>query len=183
MENLQSLNIDLKIYLEQISPQLIVELVYLVNGEGINYLDNKSEADSKAFYFEYQYDYLDIIFWSVDQAGERITETKKLPAKKNDGINENEGWNALIPEKIWEAAADFEDNYEDDDLDDILDEYNTEKYELFENWFLECWKKASEQAKMKIDAYFSIHDTYFKTDLNVMKTINEDEIAERYTSK
>ncbi|WP_139262515.1 hypothetical protein [Chryseobacterium polytrichastri] len=178
MENLQHLNIELKKYLEQISPQLIVDLTDLINDKNINYLNNKSKNNCKALYFEYQYDYLDIIFWSVDQAGERITELIRLPSKKIDRIDEE--WSALIPKQIWEAAADFEDTYEDDDFDDILDEYNTEKYELFESWFLECWKKATEQTKVEVDAYFSIHDTYFKTDLHSMETINTDEINERY---
>jgi hypothetical protein len=151
-----------------LSSQLIVDLTDLINGKNIIYLSNKREADTKALYFEYQYDYLDIIFWAVDQSGERITETIKLPLKK-DKIND---WNALIPKQIWEAAADFED--------DDLDEYNTQKYELFENWFFECWKKASEKTNVKTDAYFSIHDTYFKTDLNSMDTINTDEISEQY---
>jgi hypothetical protein len=31
-----------------------------------------------------------------------------------------------------------------------------------------------------MDAYFSIHDTYFRTDLNTLKTLNEDEIAQRF---
>lgn len=177
MENLQGLNIELKKYLEQMSSQLVVDLTDLIIGKNIIYLNNKSETDTKVLYFEYQYDYLDIIFWAVDQSGERTTETIKLPSKKADRID---GWNAFIPKQIWEAAADFEDTYEDDDLDDILDEYNTQKYELFENWFLECWKKASEKTNVKTDAYFSIHDTYFKTDLNTMTTINTDEISERY---
>lgn len=179
MENLQHLNIELKKYLEQISSQFILDITELIEGKNVNYLNNKAKADGKVLYFEYQYDYLDIICWSVDQEGERITETSKLPSK-NVG---NEEWNALIPKQIWEAAADFEDTYEDDDFDDILDEYNTEKYELFENWFLECWKKAVVQTKLKMDAYFSIHDTYFRTDLHTLKTINDDEIAERYTTK
>ncbi|KPH12709.1 hypothetical protein [Chryseobacterium sp. ERMR1:04] len=176
MENLQHLNIELKKYLEQISSQLILDITELIEGKNVNYLNNKAKADGKALYFEYQYDYLDIICWSVDQEGERITETSKLSSKKV----ENEEWNALIPKQIWEAAVDFEDTYEDDDFDDILDEYNTEKYELFENWFLECWKKAVAQIKLEMDAYFSIHDTYFKTDLHSMETINADEINVRY---
>ncbi|ANF49770.1 hypothetical protein A0O34_04090 [Chryseobacterium glaciei] len=181
MVNLKSLNIELKKYLEEkISPMLIVELTELVNDKNINYLNNKSKADTKALYFEYRYDYLNIIFWAVDQEGERITEIIKLPSKEIDIINESDDWDALIPEKIWVTVTAFEDIYEEDDSDDILDEYNTEKYELFENWFLECWKKASEQTEVKTDAYFSIHDTYFKTDLNSMQTINTDEISKRY---
>jgi len=180
MKDLKKLNIELKTYLEEIKGQLTEDLIHLFNGEDIIYLENKVKSDIKAFYFEYEYDYLNIMFWGVDGTGELVTEIIKLPTKKNNAAHENEKWNALIPEKIWTTAAEFQDNYEDDDFDEILDEYNDEKYKLFEQWFLDCWEKASEQISVKTDAYFSIHDTYFKTDLNTLKTINEDEIASRY---
>ncbi|WP_278379430.1 hypothetical protein [Chryseobacterium arthrosphaerae] len=54
------------------------------------------------------------------------------------------------------------------------------RYRLFEQWFFDCWKEAKAQTSVMMDAYFSIHDTYFRTDLNTLKTINEDEIAQRY---
>jgi hypothetical protein len=107
-----------------------------------------------------------------------IYRNSKAAETENETANENEKWNALIPETIWTAAADFQDHYEGEDFDEILDEYDDEKYKLFEQWFFACWKKASRADPHK--KRFSIHDTYFRTDLNTLKTINEDEIAQRY---
>lgn len=180
MEDLKQLNIEFKRYLEEISGNLTEDLIHLLNGENVVYLEGNSKHNIKAFYFEYEYEYLDIVFWGVDVTGKIATKTIMLPTKKNDSIKGDEKWTALIPEKIWRAASDFQDNYEGDDFDEILDEYDDEKYKLFERWFFECWRKTSEQTQIKMDAYFSIHDTYFRTDLNTLTTINEDEIAERY---
>lgn len=77
------------------------------------------------------------------------TQTVSLPAKKKGIAEENSEWNALIPKKIWNAVSDFQNHYEGEDFDEILDEYDNEKYKLFEQWFSDCWKKASEQAKIK----------------------------------
>lgn len=182
MKDLKKLNTELKKHLEEISSQLTQDLIHLLKGEGIRYLGNRKRSDIKAFYFEYEYEYLDIVFRGVDNNGKAATQTVSLPAKKKGIAEENSEWNALIPKKIWNAVSDFQNHYEGEDFDEILDEYDNEKYKLFEQWFSDCWKKASEQAKIKIDAYFSIHDTYFRTDLNTLKTINEDEIAQRYQS-
>lgn len=180
MENLKKLNIEFKKYLEETSAQLTEDLIHLLDGENISYVDNKGKSDVKAFYFEYEYEYLDIVFWGVDQKGKIITNTIFLPTKKKSSAEESGDWDALIPEKIWNMVSDFQDHYEGEDFDEVLDEYDDEKYKLFEQWFFDCWKKASEYTKVKMDAYFSIHDTYFRTDLNTLKTINEDEIAQRY---
>lgn len=180
MEDLKKLNIEFKQYLEGISGKLTEDLIHLLKGENIQYLGAKDSSDIKALYFEYEYEYLNIICWGVDKTGQISTEIVKLPKTENETANENEKWNALIPETIWTAASDFQDHYEGEDFDEILDEYDDEKYKLFEQWFFACWKKASEQTHIKRDAYFSIHDTYFRTDLNTLKTINEDEIAQRY---
>ncbi|MGG7471298.1 hypothetical protein ACVVIH_21535 [Chryseobacterium arthrosphaerae] len=180
MENLKKLNIELRQYLQTISGNLTGDLVRLLKGENIAYLENKNLSDIKAFYFEYEFEYLNIICWGVDAAGRMATKTKALPEKTENAACENEKWSALIPEKIWTEAADFQDHYDGDDFDDILDEYDDEKYRLFEQWFFDCWKEAKAQTSVMMDAYFSIHDTYFRTDLNTLKTINEDEIAQRY---
>ncbi|KFF15486.1 hypothetical protein [Chryseobacterium sp. JM1] len=180
MQNLKQLNIDLKTYLEKTTEQFVKGLVQILEGKNADYLNGKSKTDIVAYYFEYEYDHLDISAWTIDKSGAIITNPVLLLTQKEEENDGKESWNALLPEKIWKAASDFQEEYEDDD--DRWDEYNEEKYEIFENWFFDGWKKASAQTDNKADAYFSIHDTYFKTDLNTLQTINDDEIAERYTS-
>ncbi|MGK6343709.1 hypothetical protein ACMGDK_15920 [Chryseobacterium sp. DT-3] len=181
MESLKQLNIELKNYLEEIKGAFIKDLVQMLKGENLDYLRGKTKTDVKALYFEYEYDFLDIVGWAAGQKGDIITQTTALPRQKKKQANESEDWNSFLPEKIWTGASDLQSRYEDEDnFDDLWDEYNDEKYRLFENWFIECWKKAAEHAQVHIDAYFSIHDTYFRTELNTFTTINDDEIAERY---
>jgi len=184
MKNLEYLNIKLKKYLEETKGQVVADLVQLLKGENVNYLDGKTKTDIGALYFEYEYDYLDIAAWATDKNGKIITDTAILHKQKENHINETERWNSFLPETIWKAAIDFQEKHEEDeDWDDVWEEYEGEKYELFEFWFFDCWKEASAQTESRVDAYFSVHDTYFKTDLNTFETINDDEIVERYTTK
>ncbi|SFN21442.1 hypothetical protein SAMN05421594_1522 [Chryseobacterium oleae] len=183
MQNLKQLNTDLKTYLEEITEQFVKDLVQILEGENADYLNGKSKTDIVAYYFEYEYDHLDISAWTVDKSGAIATKPVLLLTQREKQSHNKTDWNALLPEKIWKAASDFQEQHEDDDdFDDWWDEYNEEKYELFENWFFDGWKKASIETESRVDAYFSVHDTYFKTDLNTLQTINDDEIAERYTS-
>lgn len=183
MKNIKQLNIELKIYLQETAEQLVKDLVQMLDGQKTDYLQGRTKDDISALYFEYQYNYLDITAWATDKSGNMITNPVLLPATGKPGINETGQWSALLPEKIWREASDLQEKYEDEnDFDDLWDDYNEEKYKLFEDWFCECWKKASAQTGYRKDAYFSIHDTYFKTDLNTLHTINDDEIAERCTT-
>ena len=95
MEDLKKLNIEFKQYLEGISGQLTDNLIHLLKGENIQYLGAKGPSDIKALYFEYEYEYLNIICWGVDRTGRISTETLKLPDKKTEAVNETEKWNAL----------------------------------------------------------------------------------------
>jgi hypothetical protein len=184
MKNLKHLNVELKNYLEETKGQLVADLVQLLKGENVNYLDGKAKTDIEALYFEYEYDYLDIMVWAVDKTGEIVTDTVILTKQRKNLVNESENWNSFLPEKIWKIASDFQEKHEnDEDWDDLWEEYEGEKYEMFEFWFFDCWKAASAKTENRVNAYFSVHDTYFKTDLNTFKTINDDEIAERYTAK
>ncbi|PQA96813.1 hypothetical protein B0A69_01730 [Chryseobacterium shigense] len=184
MQDLEELNSELKKHLEETKKQLIKDIVQILKGENIDYLEGNGKVDIKALYFEYEYDYLDIVAWAVDKNGEIITDILKLPSQRKKQTGGSADWNSFLPENIGIAASEFQDCHEDEeDFDDLWDEYNEEKYELFEDWFCTCWKEASAQAEIRADAYFSVHDTYFKTDLGTFKTINDDEIAERYTSQ
>lgn len=180
MNDILKLNEGFKVYLEASTHQMVSHIKDILSGKSVVYLVGKTESDTVAYFFEYEYDYLDIVCWATDRAGNLITDTIILPAPKNSKADAESKWNAFMPEEIWMKIADFHDNYEEDDFDDILDEYNKEKYELFEKWFCDCWSKAVKETGIKTDAYFSIHDTIFKTDLNTLEEIKEKEIEERY---
>jgi hypothetical protein len=66
MEDLKRLNIELEHYLNDISVPLTEDLIHLLEGKGINYLHGTTQSDIKAFYFEYEFEYLNIVFWGFD---------------------------------------------------------------------------------------------------------------------
>lgn len=180
MHDLLKLNKDLKNYLDRSTPQMLSDLKGILQDDSILYLQGKSRKEAGALYVEYEYDYLDMVYWLADKSGEIISQTQVLPTKKNSKNDEQSKWNSFMPEDIWAKLADVQDEDLDQDLEDLLDEYNDEKYRIFEDWFCSCWKKAVEETGIGIDAYFSIHDTIFKTDLNTLEEIQEEDIKKRY---
>lgn len=83
-ENLKQLNMELKNHLEEIRNGLIKDLVQMLKGENVDFLSGKTKTDTKALYFEYEYDYLDIVFWAEDQKGDIITHTMALSCQKKN---------------------------------------------------------------------------------------------------
>jgi len=180
IDEITRLNKEFSNYLEGAKTQMITDIRKLLGYDDIRFLENKSKTDMVAFCFEYEYDYLNIVFYGMGKDGNAVTEPVILSGRKNSKVTEDSVWKSFMPESIWKAFSDFEDNHEGDDIEDMVERYEGGKYRLFENWFYRCWREAKKQIPVKIDAYFSIHDTIFKTDLNTLKTIKEKDILSRY---
>lgn len=181
MDSISALNDELKEYLDHCSAQMILDLKNILSDRSILYKNGKSRSDVVFLNFDYEYDTLNIVFEAFDKKYNKINELVHLPTIKKSKINEQSKWDSFLPEIIWNTYNTFENNNEDiDELDEILDEYDMEKYQLLENWFCMCWAIAIKETNVKIDAYFSMHDTEFVTDLNTLKKINPKEIEKRY---
>jgi hypothetical protein len=72
----------------------------------------------------------------------------------------------------------IDDNYdgEDDNYNDFTNEYTQKKEEIFEEWFISCWDKTRREYDNIPPAFFSIHDTNYKINLDTKEKINDDEI-------
>ncbi len=173
MEILKGLNEELKEYLDAASEVLTNDLISLLNGGNITYLDGKQWDNIRAFNFEYLHDYLNIAFFGTDKDGIIITEELKLP------INDKKIM--LLPDTIWDKVNEIEANDEDDELEQSLEEYNEEKNEIFESWFIDCWTAASEKFEDPVTAYFSISEMDSGIELNSldMVEINKDKTNQR----
>ena len=75
----------------------------------------------------------------------------------------------------------YDQGVEEDKIDDYLDEYAQKKEDIISKWFQQRWKNALKNAHIQADSYFSPHDSYFYTDLNTGKQINEDQIKEKHS--
>jgi hypothetical protein len=164
-------------YLSRLSTQMVSDLQNILTMQTIPFMDSKSQTDMAALFFEYDYEWLDIFFYGVDKELEPVTNTVKLPSKL---LPESHG-DTLQPEVLHEFEINVEDefdfdNNDEDEFYEQLDEYKDKKSEIFESWFSQCWDKATKNPEAKPEAFFSVHDTAFKTDLNRAKTAKEVEI-------
>ncbi len=184
---MKELNDNLKYfekYLLRLTNQIVLDLQDILSDKIVVYKNNKTILDIKGYFFEYEYKYLDIIFYGLDKNLNLVTETIKLPTKL---INENFK-NHLMPECIYNSEIDIDNGYDEqkyseEEFYDIFDEYKSKMHDIFLNWFFDCWKKAVGNKKLTVYAYFSVHDSYYSTDLKTMKRVNDDEIKKRFHTK
>ena len=177
---LSDLNNEWQTYLNSCATQLQEDIHNILTDKTIKYRSRYHLQDISALYFEYEYDYMDIVFWAENKKGDVITDILVLPTQRKDNAITDSKWKSFFPENIWREVIELEESCEDDDFYDLLDEYNEEKTRLFKEWFFNCWNIAANRTENIPDAYFSIHDTYFRTDLKTGRRINQDEISERY---
>ena len=174
MESLEKLNEQLKKHLESISPFLITDFQSLINGENIVYFDGIQQSDVAAFNFEYRHDYLDTTFFGTDKEGIKITGDVGLLIRERSV--------KFLPQAIWDRVNDIEDDEGIEDIEEALEEYNDEKYEIFDDWFSNCWKVATKGLENPVTAYFSISELDFGIELNSydMVDINKDQPNKRH---
>ncbi len=165
---------DFKNYLSKLTNQLTSDLKDIIDKKVIVYKEGKSESDIEGYFFEYEYEWLDIIFYGLDKNNDLSTETIKLPTK----LIEESYPDSLTSKKMNVFEINIEDEYDmdkysEDEFYDLLDNYHEEKYKIFEKWFCDCWKQASDGKDIKTNSYFSVHDTNYKTDLRTMTKIKQ----------
>ena len=136
------------------------------------YGNGKSFKDVVAFYFEYEYDLLVITFFAVDFEFELVFNPISLPTSMKSDLK----WNHLIPEKIYRQFQKLE---QEKPANEIIKYQQKNEIILYE-WFQNCWDSVTSNNRARIDSYFSIHDTYFKTDLNTGEKLNGAQIEKRY---
>ena len=171
MENrISALCSEWSLYLESATEQMQADIRDIIANRLIQYEQGKSWADIAAMFFEYEYEYMDIVFYAFDKQEKVITKVIALPTKRSGNIIPDSKWNAFLPEAIW---------HKEQGLDEHYDKYNREKTSIFKEWFLTCWKTVAKGIGNIPDAYFSIHDTFFRTDLKTGERVNNKQISAR----
>lgn len=148
----------LKDHLELHKTVLENDITMLLDGTAIEYIHDKKFQDIERLQFVYAAESLNIFFWAEDSSDNVITKSGHRLGKIENDNN--------FPNKLQIELAEFEDeNIDDDNFDDFLDAFDNIKYEIVENWFLQHWQSAREKVDLSKDAYFSIHDSNYKTKL------------------
>lgn len=157
---------------------MVNDLLDMLLGKTVIYLENYKSSDLAYFYGEYCYEYFTSSFWAMNKTGDIISQRVALPSeeKRGDFLSEE------FQQKFINLEDDLYDDFDEDEITDILDEFSEEIHAYFQNWFRECWLKAVERSGVQIEAYFSVHDSYIHTELNSNQKRNEDEIMARMSN-
>ena len=145
----------------------------LVEEDILKLLQNKGAY----FLFEYDYEWLEISAWAINKEGVCISQRIDIPSQKKEKYFPSD---IFMDKDIHLEDELYDQGVEEDKIDDYLDEYAQKKEDIISKWFQQRWKNALKNAHIQADSYFSPHDSYFYTDLNTGKTINEDQIKAKY---
>lgn len=179
LKELKALNAFLKSALTAINPKIIGELTKTLNGEAVTMLPDFEKSDIATFNFEYRHEWLTMVFFGSNAAGVTITEYV-------DFLRNELGEYFSRAEDVMDIVSDLEDDFEGDadDWEEMIEEYEQEKYEIYDEWFEACWKEAKDQTGNNTPTYFSIDELDFGVEFITSDgvEINKDQLnIRRYT--
>ena len=124
-----------------------------------------------AIFFEYEYDVMDLSFFATDNEEKPLLIKQDILSK---GINSK----TLFPDELLNKQSELVDEYDgvDENFDEIYDEYEQRKQDIFKKWFKLCWDKIAGEYNNIPNAFFSIHDTNWKYNLSTNEKIKHSEI-------
>ena len=93
--------------------------------------ENLNNKDIFAMFFEYEYDYMDIIFYTIDKE-------ENILSQKIDILNNELNCKHLFPNNLFERQMEIDDTYdgEDDNYEDFREKYSQIKDDTFKNSIL-----------------------------------------------
>ncbi|MDR2285614.1 MAG: hypothetical protein LBE37_20545 [Sphingobacterium sp.] len=164
--------------LQCLSHQTIIDIRDILMDRSIVYQYKRTNADIVVYLFEYDFELLDLTFFGLDKNLSQYTEHISIPSTFPE-----EDWKTITRNSIYNFESEktmkrYDENV-DQDESSSFDDYFDEKNEAFENWFLDCWKEASQGIELDKGLYFSIHDTGERLDLSSMTEVSEQEIINR----
>lgn len=144
----------------------------------IVYQYKRTNEDIVVYLFEYDFELLDLTFYGLDKNLSQYTDHISIPSK----FPEND-WKTITRKSIYNFESEktmkrYDENADQDECR-LYDSYFDEKNDVFENWFLDFWKEASQGIELQKGMYFSMHDTGDKLDLSTMTEVSEEEIMNR----
>ncbi len=166
LKALKALNEMLLETLTAISPEMITQIMYFLNGAAVRMLPGYTKSEITSFNFEYRHEWLSIVCFGSDTRGVSITETHTILYKE---LDEYLAQSAKVMDELEELAESFEGETEEWEMQ--LEEYEEEKYELYDSWFEACWREAQQLTQNSTPAYFSIDELDFGIALHTSEMI------------
>jgi hypothetical protein len=166
-------------YLEKQREPMVHDVSKLLAKPVFKFARGKSFDDVTALFFEYQYESFNMGCWPADRLGNPLANMFSLPANKKVGKkSRNSKWSSFSPERLSDDFEAFIEQHEEDE-DTLREAYNQALTRAYVRWFIQCWKVAAKlnDGGPPVHVFFSIHDTYFRTNLRTNKECNGDEIS------
>ncbi len=171
---IEEIKLEFESFLNQIKESFTKELEIIIKTLPFEWDEDEAEENLKALCFEYEYDDLNLACWPVNEDYELIAEPIYLPKNLDfSKAHPNSKWQSLFPEELADGFLNYIDEHVEQE-GKIRQDFDLFKYQLFEQWFCDCWKQANKGNK--IQGLFSIHEAFFKTDLNRQITLQNKEI-------
>ena len=148
-------------YLDGLNNQLISELKKIIEGDwGLNQSTNIDKVD--LLHIEVFIDGYRLALYPMDSSSTQLGYRSLLKEEYSDGL--------LNDEELNPNLDDYDFQNEDDNQD--LDEFDQNQKEIFIKWFVNCWNK-TDNSKLTIPIYLTFHDTDDSLDLKTNKWVKE----------
>jgi hypothetical protein len=148
-------------HLDGLNNQLISELKKIIEGDwGLNKSTNIDKVD--LLHIEVFIDGYRLALYPMDRSSTQLGYRSLLKEEYSDGL--------LNDEELNPNLDDYDFQNEDDNQD--LDEFDQNQKEIFIKWFVNCWNK-TDISKLTTPIYLTFHDTDDSLDLKTNKWVKE----------
>ncbi len=173
MNPLFKLIAELEDFLDSVKESMIHDLEFFIKRESCN-------PNLRMLSFIYSFDDLKTVVYSLDNLQETITDVVGLPITDYENLYSLENYGRFVPYELEEKEDEIYDQYFDEgktsEYMGYSDEYHSKRINIFENWFIDCWRIASSNTNKKILSCFAIHDSSGGIELTTGKYMTDEEI-------
>ncbi len=167
---------ELEDFLKSVKESIIYDLEFFIKRESSN-------PKLRMLSFIYSFDDFKTVVYSLDNKGETITDVVGLPIKDYENLYSMENYGRFVPyelkkkeDLIYEQYQELEDKNKLSEYWDYSEEYQSKKSDIFNSWFMDCWRMASMNTNTRILTCFAIHDSSGGIELTTGNYMSDDEI-------
>jgi hypothetical protein len=164
---------ELERFLKSVKERMIHDLEFFIKRESAN-------PNLRMLSFIYSFEDFGTVVYSIDNKGETITDVVGLPIKDYENLYAIENYGRFVPYELEEKEDHIYEEYENNnkltEYWEYSEEYQSKKTEIFENWFISCWRIATTNTNKNILTCFAIHDSSGGIELTIGKHLTDDEI-------
>lgn len=148
--------------LKVVRPTMIESLCELFANKYVFLFPEYTIKDVDFFYFEYDYETLDIVVWAENKAKEVISSwSMSIPPTLTDSL-----FSKVLRDELMNLGESWiMTNRGEEMYYELIEVLAEQQGQVLESWFIQCWSEAKTKTGVSVKGKFSIHDTIYRTDL------------------